>query len=327
MKILYVCSHGGHFTELNLISGFSGDDVLLISYRSPRTEAFAGRKYLFDNFGQKPWKFPFFLPSILKILLKEKPDAIISNGAEIAAPFMMLARFMGIKTLFIECYTRIDTPTITGRIVYPFSNEFIVLWPEMLKKYGPKAKYIGGMIVPIEQTDPQDLAPLGKHIFVMVGMHFSGFDRLIKEIDRIALERNIHFIAQIGHSSYEPKHIEFFRFLESDDEIESLIINSSLIITHGGISVVEGLIHGKPTIAVPRLRQFREHMNDHQLWFTKRLADEGLIIAITEIGELGNAIDNVLAKGSRRVKPNPVIRAYLSAFLKDAKKGNLDMAK
>lgn len=321
MKIALVCSHGGHFSELSLLSGFSGEDAILISYRSPRTEAFPGRKYLFENFGQKPWKLLISLPSILLIMLREKPKAVVSNGAEIAVPFMFLARLMGIRTLFIESYTRIDSPTVTGRLVYPFCNDFLVLWPEMLKRYGSKARYIGGLVVPAEGVSSVDLATVGKPIFVMVGMHFSGFERLIKEIDRIALNKNVHFIAQIGHSSYEPEHAEFFRFLDSANEIEDLILNSCLLVTHGGISVIEGLIHGIPTVAVPRLRQYGEAMNDHQLWFAKRLADDDLVTVVTEIGELETAIDKALVGGSRRLKPNPDLRSYLSAFLMDLKNG------
>jgi len=320
MKIAVVCSHGGHLTEMMYLMGaFEGQDVFFVTYDNPRTRSLSFRHYLFPNFGEKPSELLKSLPLILGILLKEKPDILISNGAEIAVPFMFLARLMGIRTLFIECYTRIESPTVTGRLVYPFCDDFLVLWPEMLKRYGSKARYIGGLVVQAEGVSSVDLATVGKPIFVMVGMHFSGFDRLIKEVDRIALKKDVHFIAQIGHSSYEPEHAEFFRFLDSDNEIENLILNSCLLVTHGGISVIEGVIHGIPTVVVPRLRQYGEHINDHQLWFAKRLADDGLVIVVTEIEELETAIYKALAGGSRRLKPNPDLRSYLSAFLMDLK--------
>lgn len=322
MKIAVVCSHGGHLTEMMYLMGaFEGQDVFFVTYDNPRTRSLSYRHYLFPNFGEKPSELLKNFPLITGILLKEKPDILISNGAEIAVPFMFLARLMGIRTLFIECYTRIDSPTVTGRLVYPFCNDFLVLWPEMLKRYGSKARYIGGLVVPAEGVSFADLATVGKPIFVMVGMHFSGFDRLIKEIDRIALNKDVHFIVQIGHSSYEPEHAEFFRFLDSHKEIENLILNSGLLVTHGGISVIEGLIHGIPTLVVPRLRQYGEAINDHQLWFAKRLADDGLVTVVTEIGELETAIDKALVGGSRRLKPNPDLRSYLSAFLMDLKNG------
>jgi beta-1,4-N-acetylglucosaminyltransferase len=315
MKVAYICSHGGHLTELSLLSDLSSKDAVLISYHSPRTEAFAGRKYLFDNFGQKPWKLLTSLPSIIYILLKEKPNVIISNGAEIAIPFIFFARLIGIRSLFIEVYTRIDEPTITGKLVYPFCSNFLVLWPEMLKSYGSKAKYYGGLVVSTEEMTKTDFTLHEKPIFVMVGMHYSGFNRLIKEVDKIAIDRKTRFIVQIGHSSYEPRNVDFFRFLESDDEIERYIQDSSVLITHGGISAIEGPINGIPTIVVPRLQQYGEHINDHQLWFSKRLEADGFVTVVTNVDELNCVIDDALKKDVKRSKPNPFLRSFISDFI------------
>ncbi|GAI84773.1 unnamed protein product, partial [marine sediment metagenome] len=51
-------------------------------------------------------------------------------------------------------------------------------------------------------------------IFVTVGTHTQSFNRLLKEIDRLAASKKLRgkIVAQIGHSSYEPKNIEWFRF-------------------------------------------------------------------------------------------------------------------
>jgi beta-1,4-N-acetylglucosaminyltransferase len=224
---------------------------------------------------------------------------------------------MGIRTLFIEVYTRIDSPTITGKLVYPFCNEFLVLWPEMLKNYGTKAKYFGGLVVPTEEGGNTDFTTCEKPIFVMVGMHYSGFDRLIKEIDKIAMDKNVHFIAQIGHSNYEPEHVDFFRFLKDDEEIDNLIKNSCILITHGGISAIEGPILGIPTIVVPRLQKYGEHINDHQLWFANRLAADGFVTVVTDVKELNGVINNVLIKGVRRLKPNSSLRLFISEYIKN----------
>jgi len=51
----------------------------------------------------------------------------------------------GIKTIFIESWTRVIQPTVTGRIVYPVSDVFLVQWGSLLSKYGKKAKYEGGI--------------------------------------------------------------------------------------------------------------------------------------------------------------------------------------
>lgn len=146
MKIGLVCSHGGHQTELlYLMEAFKGHDIFFTTYDSPRSKSLNYRKYLFPNFGQRPAQVFLYIPKILSVLLRERPSLLVSNGAEIAIPFFYLGKLLGIKTMFIETYTRIDEPTVTGKMVYPVSNIFIVLWPEMLKKYGKKARYYGGL--------------------------------------------------------------------------------------------------------------------------------------------------------------------------------------
>lgn len=95
MKIALVCSHGGHLTELlYLMEAFEGHDVFFVTYDNIRTRNLDYRKYLFPNFGEKPYKMFLNLPKIVNILLKEKPDVIVSNGAEIAIPFFYLGKLL-----------------------------------------------------------------------------------------------------------------------------------------------------------------------------------------------------------------------------------------
>ena len=80
----------------------------------------------------------------LRILLKEKPDLIISSGAAVAVPFFYLGKLFGAKTIYIEVFDRIDAPTLTGKLVYPVTDKFIVQWEEMKKVY-PKAINLGSI--------------------------------------------------------------------------------------------------------------------------------------------------------------------------------------
>lgn len=79
-----------------------------------------------------------------KILRKEKPDLIISSGAAVAVPFFYLGKLFGAKTIYVEVFDRIDKPTLTGKLVYPVADRFIVQWEEMKKVY-PKAINLGSI--------------------------------------------------------------------------------------------------------------------------------------------------------------------------------------
>jgi len=80
-----------------------------------------------------------------RILLKEKPDIIISTGAAVAVPFFYIGKLFGSKLIFIEVYDRIYSPTLTGKLVYPITDVFIIQW-ESQKKFFPKAKFIGPLL-------------------------------------------------------------------------------------------------------------------------------------------------------------------------------------
>ena len=82
--------------------------------------------------------------SAVEIALKEKPDLIISSGAAVAVPFFYLGKLMGAKLIYIEVFDRIDKPTMTGKMVYPIVDKFIVQWEEQKKVY-PKAINLGSI--------------------------------------------------------------------------------------------------------------------------------------------------------------------------------------
>ena len=71
----------------------------------------------------------------IKVLLKERPNIIISTGAAPAVPFFWIGKVLGMKTIYIEVFDRIDKSTISGKLCYPVADIFIVQWEEMKKVY------------------------------------------------------------------------------------------------------------------------------------------------------------------------------------------------
>ena len=70
-----------------------------------------------------------------KVLRKEKPDLIISSGAAVSVPFFYLGKLFGAKLIYIEVFDRIDKPTLSGRLVYPIVDKFVVQWEEQKQVY------------------------------------------------------------------------------------------------------------------------------------------------------------------------------------------------
>ena len=153
-KVLFISSTGGHLNELlQLKPLFEKYDYHIITEQDKSTSALKkvyGDKinYLVYGTRKKPFKYFFvFTFNIFKSLflyIKLRPKFIISTGAHTAVPICYIGKLFGAKIIFIETFANINTKTLTGRLIYPISNLFIVQWKEMLKLY-PKALY-GGSI-------------------------------------------------------------------------------------------------------------------------------------------------------------------------------------
>jgi beta-1,4-N-acetylglucosaminyltransferase len=147
MKIALICNGGGHLTEmLYLLEAFENHKIFFITNADPRINQVKYKKFLIEYIGTNLWKMIKAFIRTFNILIKEKPDLIISTGAEIAIPSIILARIIGIKTIYIESLARVKNKSKTGRILYFIADVFLVQWPDLLKKYGEKARFEGGII-------------------------------------------------------------------------------------------------------------------------------------------------------------------------------------
>lgn len=79
-----------------------------------------------------------------RILKQEKPDFLITTGALVAFPFCVVGKLRRTKIIYIESFARVNNRSLTGRLVYPFADLFLIQWKTLQKLY-PKAKYVGGI--------------------------------------------------------------------------------------------------------------------------------------------------------------------------------------
>ena len=149
MKIGLVCSAGGHLTQMQLLlDAFTGHEVFFVTYEGSRIACLRrlATTYTLRNFGSSPLRLLSALPAVIRILLRERPQLIVSTGSEIALPFFFLAKLVGIRTVYIESFSRVEAPSKTGKLLYPIADVFLVQWPALLSCYGPKARYEGGIL-------------------------------------------------------------------------------------------------------------------------------------------------------------------------------------
>ncbi|MBO4245583.1 MAG: beta(1,3)galactosyltransferase EpsH [Bacilli bacterium] len=131
-------------------------------------------------------------------------------------------------------------------------------------------------------------------ILVTVGTQDKSFKRLINEIDRLVKEKKIKdkVIMQTGYTEYNGL-IEHFNFAP-EDELNEMVKKCDILITHAGVgSIFKGLEYGKKVIAIPRLKKYHEHVNNHQLDISKNFLEAGYIKVVNDIADLGNTIKNI----------------------------------
>lgn len=117
-------------------------------------------------------------------------------------------------------------------------------------------------------------------IYITLGTQGSDFSRCLKMVEQLIVERGVRdeFIAQVGSSSYRPKGVKCFEFVQEND-YQKYIQDAEVIITHAGSGALFNSIKkGKKIIAVARLSKFHEMVNDHQTELVRKLTEEGYIL-------------------------------------------------
>ncbi len=129
-------------------------------------------------------------------------------------------------------------------------------------------------------------------IFVMLGTQNNDFHRLLDEIEKNIENGNINeeVIVQAGFTKYKSDKMKIFD-VTSKEIVEKLIKKANLIITHAGVGSIEmSLKNHKKVIAVPRIKKYREHINDHQKDIEQEFNKRGWIIGVDDVSKLDKAL-------------------------------------
>lgn len=131
-------------------------------------------------------------------------------------------------------------------------------------------------------------------IFVTLGTQRFQFDRLLKKLDELIEENYLKkedLLVQCVYSEYKPKNFEIFS-MKPQKDIEQIMKNSDLIITHSGTgSIITALSLSKKVIVVPRLKQYGEHVDNHQVELATVFKEKTNIIVVTDMDKLKDAIE------------------------------------
>ena len=148
LKVCLVGSSGGHLTHLYMLKPFlENKQRFWVTFDKEDAKSLLEDEKMYSCYYPTNRSIKALIKNTMlawKVLKRERPDLIISSGAAVAVPFFYLGKLMGAKNVFVEVFDRIDKPTMTGKMIYPVADLFIVQWEEQKKVY-PKAIDLGSI--------------------------------------------------------------------------------------------------------------------------------------------------------------------------------------
>ncbi len=150
VKMCFAASSGGHYEQLLMLKPLMEkyDSIIITEETAYKTTVENINMYYLKQVNRKEKAFLgrmiINIFRSIKIFMKEKPDVIISTGVLAMIPICLLAKITGKKLIYIESFAKVTSPTLTGKLLYKFADQFYVQWEQMKEVY-PKAIYLGGI--------------------------------------------------------------------------------------------------------------------------------------------------------------------------------------
>jgi beta-1,4-N-acetylglucosaminyltransferase len=149
MKILLVCSSGGHLAQLHrLRPWWEQHERSWVTFDDPQTRSLLAGETVIPAYTPTTRNIPNAIRNLrlaVRVIRTQRPDVVISDGAGVAFPFFLVGQALGAATVYLEVYDRISRPTLTGKLCYPFTELFLLQWQEQLASY-PRGRVIGCLL-------------------------------------------------------------------------------------------------------------------------------------------------------------------------------------
>lgn len=273
MTTLLVASEGGHLVELYLLTArmSPAEDRVWVTFDTPQSQSLlAGQEVYFAPFvgTRDPVGTARAAVWARNFLRSNHFDTVLSTGASIALAILPLASRVGAECYYIESATRTDGPSLTGRLLTPFRSIHLCTqykrWANQRWTYHVSI-FDGFRSLPIVRPSQP------RRIVVSLGMHKGfGFRRLLEKLVQI-IPDGTDVLWQVGYTDTSGLDINSCMSMPTS-ELNRAMAESDAVITHAGVgSAISALAAGKRPILVPRRKQYKEHIDDHQALIASEL--------------------------------------------------------
>jgi len=282
---VFAASAGGHLDLLRAIAPevLGSREPVWVTSQTPRGEGLrdsAAQVELLPEYGRSPHKALANVVEAARLVARRRPRTVITSGAGVVAPFCVLARLSGAHIVYMETMARVDSPSMTARVLSRLAGRVLVQWPELAERL-PRAVVCRPTLL---EDIAEGEAPAGAGTLIAVGTHAQPYSRLLEIVARGIEEEVLRapVRAQTGPAEWSVDGARATAFM-SREELDAAVRSAELVVCHAGAGIISAaLAAGHRPIVIPRRAALGEHVDDHQYQLTRKLAEWGLVVPVED---------------------------------------------
>jgi UDP-N-acetylglucosamine:LPS N-acetylglucosamine transferase len=139
-KILAVASSGGHWAQLlRLRPAFAGHEVVFVTTQPDSRGEVAPDRFHRVPDGNRKSKLRVLLLMVrtFLVVLRERPDVVVSTGAAPGYFAMRFGRLFGARTLWLESIANVEELSLSTKLARPYADLLLTQWPHLAQPEGP----------------------------------------------------------------------------------------------------------------------------------------------------------------------------------------------
>jgi UDP-N-acetylglucosamine:LPS N-acetylglucosamine transferase len=147
-RILAVASAGGHWVQLARLSeAFADSDTLYVTTVAGETAPSGDRPVakITDASRNEPWRIVLAIFQLALLMLRFRPEAVVTTGAAPGYVALRLAKLRGCRTVWLDSIANAEQISLSAKLARPYADLWLTQWEELSRKT-PGLQYWGQVL-------------------------------------------------------------------------------------------------------------------------------------------------------------------------------------
>lgn len=140
-KILAIASGGGHWVQLmRMMPAFARHNIVFVSTLAGHRAQIGDRRFYIVPDANRWHKIRLLRMAgkLLWIVLRERPDIVISTGAAPGYFGLRFAKFFGARTIWVDSIANAERLSLSGLHAGRFADLWLTQWKHLARPEGPR---------------------------------------------------------------------------------------------------------------------------------------------------------------------------------------------